>query len=127
MINTTKYQNIKETLIHRITGEITTEEVKIGIDELVKSLDKAIQKRGTTNLIIDAKGVHFKSLLAHKLFSQGLTTVPVVKEKIHYCAIILDDSPNARAEKELMDNERLKFFFDFGEGVTWLQDKTGGK
>jgi hypothetical protein len=123
MITTTEYKNIQTTLIHRITGEINTEEVKIGIDELVKILDKAVQKHGTINLIINAKGVNFASLIAHRTWSQGLDNFPTIREKINYCAFVLDDSPNGRAEKEFMDSERLKFFFDFDEGINWLRDK----
>ncbi len=46
-----------------------------------------------------------------------------IKEKIKYCSLILDDSPNARAEKEVMEHETLKFFFDFDEAIRWLQSK----
>jgi hypothetical protein len=74
-------------------------------------------------LIINAKGVKFTSLVAHKTWSQGLEPYPALREKIIYCAFIFDDSPNARAEKELMTSERLKFFFDLAEGVKWLREK----
>jgi hypothetical protein len=39
--------------------------------------------------------------------------------------LVFDDSPNARAEKKFMENERLKFFFDFDEAVNWLRSKMG--
>jgi len=67
MINTTEYKDIQATVIHRITDEINTEEVEIGIEVLVKILDKAVQKYGSINLIINAKGVRFSSLVAHKM------------------------------------------------------------
>ncbi len=123
MIDTSEYGNIQATLIHRITGEIDTEEVAAGIAVLVSTLNITVQKHGTINLVIDARGVQFTSLLAHKTWSLGLEPYRALKEKIIYCAFILDDSPNARAEKELMENERLKFFFDFDGGVAWLRDR----
>lgn len=127
MINTEEYKKFPATLIHRITGEIGTPEVEAGVARLVGMLDNAVQKHDTINLIIDATGVQFTSLVAHKSRSQGLEPYPAVREKIKYCAFILDDSPNARAEKELMESERLKFFFDFDKGVAWLRDRTRPK
>ncbi len=125
MITTTEYNGIRATVIHRITYEIDIEEVETGIEEFVIILDKAVQKYGSINLIINAKGVRFLSLIAHKTWHQALDDFPNLKEKIQYCALILDDSPNARAEKEFMEHERLKFFFDFGEAVKWLRNKIG--
>jgi hypothetical protein len=125
MITTAEYKDVRATLIHRITGEINTEEVKIGIAAFVELLDNAIQKYGTINLIIDAKGVNFTSLPAHRTWSQALDNFPTIKEKINYCAFAIDDSPNGRAEKELMNSERLNFFFDFDEAINWLRDKIG--
>ncbi len=123
MINSTGCKDIQATVIHRITGQINTEEVKIGIDELVEILDKAVQKQGTINLVINAKGVSFAGLIAHRTWSQGLDNFPTIREKINYCAFVLDDSPNGRVEKEFMDSERLKFFFDVDEAINWLRDK----
>jgi hypothetical protein len=123
MVITEEHNNIPATVVHRITGEVSTEEVEIGIAELVKILDNAIQRYVPINLIINAKGVKFSSLVAHKTWSLGLESYPALREKINYCAFILDDSPNARAEKELMESERLKFFFDLDEGVKWLREK----
>ncbi len=124
MINTEKHKNLPATLIHRITGAIGTEEVNTGLAELVEMLRTAIQTHGTINLIIDAKGVRFTSLEAHKTWSLGLEQCSALKGNISHCALVLDDSPNARAEKELMESERLKFFFELDQGVMWLKDKT---
>ena len=125
MIKTEEHNSIPATLIHRITGEIGDEDVKMGVAELLEMLRLAIQKHGAINLIINAKGVVFSSLTVHKTWSQGLEQRPDLKEKIHYCAFILDDSPNARAEKELMESNRLKFFFELDEGVNWLRGNAG--
>jgi len=125
MIITEEHNNIPATVVHRIDGEVSTEEVEVGIAGLVRILDNAIQRYVTINLIINAKGVKFTSLAAHKTWSQGLEPHSALREKINYCAFILDDSPNARAEKELMESERLKFFFDLAEGVKWLREKAG--
>ncbi len=126
MITTTEYKDIRATVLHRITDEIDAEEVETGIEEFVIILDKAVQKYGSINLIINAKGVIFSSLIAHKMWHQALDGFPNLK-KIQYCALVLDDSPNARAEKEFMEHEKLKFFFDFDEAVNWLRDKIGAK
>jgi methyltransferase (TIGR00027 family) len=44
-----------------------------------------------------------------------------IKGKTNYTAIIVPDSLIGRGEKELMDTEKTKFFFDFDEGSNWLQ------
>lgn len=127
MINTKEYKDIRATVIHRITEEIDTEEAEIGIDELVEILDKAVQKYGSVNLIINAKGARFSSLLAHKTWRQAPDNFPAgITEKINYCALVFDDSSNARAEKEFMEDEKLRFFFDFDEAVHWLRSKMAG-
>ncbi len=124
MINTEQHKSLPATLFHRITGAVGTEEVKTGVAELIEMLRTAVQTHGTINLIIDAKGVRFTSLEAHKTWSLGLEQYPALKRNISRCAFVLDDSPNARAEKELMESERLKFFFELDQGVMWLRDKT---
>jgi len=123
MINTAEYGHIPATLIHRITGEIDTPEVEAGVVQLISMLNIAVQKHDMINLIIDARGIQFTSLLAHKTWSLAFEPYRALKEKIFYCALILDDSPNARAEKELMESERLQFFFDFDAGVAWLRER----
>jgi hypothetical protein len=125
MISTTEYKDIQATVIHRITDEISTEEVKVGVDELVETLNNAVRKYGSINFIINAKGMTFSSLIAHKTWHLALDNSMHLKEKIRYCALVFDDSPNARAEKKFMENERLKFFFDFDEAVNWLSSKIG--
>ncbi len=123
MISTAEYKESRATLFHRITGAIDTAEVRIGIEELIGKLDQAVQKFGSINLLIDAQGVRFTSLIAHKTWSQGLQNSPGLKEKIRYCAFVIDDSANGRAEKEFMDSERLQFFFSFEEAVSWMRNR----
>ncbi len=123
MITTAEYKDIHATVIHRITDEIDTKEVEIGVEELVRTLTEAIQKYGSINFIVNAKSLRFSSLIAHKTWHLALDNFPDIKEKIKYCALVVDESPNTRAEKEFIENERLRFFYDFDEAINWLRNK----
>ncbi len=123
MITTAEFKDIRATLVHRISGEIAIDEAGSGAATLVRMLDSTIRRYGTVNLIIDAKGANFTGLISHRTWSQVLDEFPSIKKKINYCVLILDDTQKGRAEKELMDSERLRFFFDFDEAVNWLRDQ----
>ena len=122
MIKTTEYKKIPATIMHQITGEIDVEEIKHGLNNANKVINKVINKYGIFNLIIDLRGISFTILAVHKIWKTWLQN-RLFKEKINCIAFIVDDSPHTRAEKELMDTENIKFFFDFDEGSKWLNDR----
>lgn len=126
MINTSEYKRIPATIMHQITGEIDVKEAKRGINEANEVIDNVIHKYSMFNLIIDLRGISFTDLAAHKIWkiwSQNR----LFKEKLNYIAFILVDSPHTRAEKELMETEKVQFFFDFNKGCNWLQNMVGIK
>jgi len=51
-----------------------------------------------------------------------MVTKKLITEKVNYIAIVLIYSPHTKAEKELMETETVQFFFDFKEGINWLQN-----
>lgn len=111
MIETIEYKKIPATIMHRITGDIDLDEVKCGIDGANEAINKIIDKYGRFNMIIDLRGISFTDLYAHKtwkIWSQSR----LITEKANYIAIVLVYSPHTKAEKELMETETVKFFFD---------------
>jgi hypothetical protein len=51
----------------------------------------------------------------------------LITEKVSYTAIVSVYSPHTEAEKELMETETVRFFFDLNEGIYWLQDRIAPK
>lgn len=122
MIETTEYKKIPDSILHRIRGEISIEDVRRGISEANEIVNRFVLKYGRFNLIIDTRDHHFTDLAAHKALKIWLNKL---KEKVNYVSIIVIDSPHTRAEKEQMSTETVQFFFDFDEGSNLLQKMTG--
>lgn len=100
MIITEKNKEIPATVVHRITGDITVEEAEWAVKAAVELFESEIEKCGNINVIINAQGVNFTSLIAHKTWSVGLRSgCDPLKERINYGIMVLDDVPNARAER----------------------------
>ncbi|MCZ7381588.1 MAG: hypothetical protein O8C64_08500 [Candidatus Methanoperedens sp.] len=125
MIETTEYKKIPAAILHRITGKSDIDEVKRGIAEAEEIINKVIHEYDSFNLILDPRGHDFADLAAHKMWKMWLIQDALIKGKVNYTAIIAAESSHTRAEKELMDTEKTKFFFDFDEGSNWLQKMAG--
>ena len=123
MIRTEGYKVIPATIVHRLTGKITSEDVESGIEEAANTFHVMDDRHGKLNLIVDTRGLLFADLKAHETWSRWLKTNSTMKRKVNFVVIVTDDSPNARAEKEGMETEKMKFFLDFDEGVSWLRNK----
>ena len=126
MIETIECKMIPATIMHRITGNIDVEEVKRSIDEANEAMNKIIEKCGRFNLLIDLRGINFTDLASHKTWKIWLQNRLKMK-KVNYTAIILVYSPHTKAEKESMETETVQFFFDFNEGIYWLQNMIATK
>lgn len=122
MIETIECKMIPATIMHRITGNIDVEEVKRSIDDANETMNKIIGKYGGFNLLIDLRGINFTDLASHKTWKIWLQNRLIAK-KLGYVAIVLVYSPHTKAEKELMETETVQFFFDFNEGIDWLQNR----
>jgi hypothetical protein len=125
MIITEEYKTLQAVFVHRITGDITVEDAEKGVRDAIKVFEAGIARYDTINVIINTQGLNFTSLIAHRTWRQGLEDCSALRENIHYVIMVLGDSPRGRAEKEFMESDRLKFFFDLDEGIKWLREKTG--
>ncbi len=123
MIETIVCKMIPATIMHRITGNIDVEEVKRSIDEANEAMSKVIDRYGRLNLLIDLRGISFTDLASHKTWKIWLQNKLMTK-KVGYTAIVLAYSPHTEAEKESMETETVRFFFDLNEGIYWLQSMT---
>ncbi len=123
MLITEKHKDIRATVMHRISGDVTIEDAERGVKEAVEIIETDIQQDGRINVIINMQGANFTSLMAHKTWRQGIGTASAIRQKIDYVIMIIGDSPQGRAEKEFMQTETLKFFFDLDEATKWLRDR----
>ncbi len=127
MIETRIYYTIPATVFQRVTGEIDLEEIKRGTAEANEIIQSVIKKYGSFNLIVDARGIRFADLAAHRTWKQTGENYPDIMERMNYFVFVLDDSSNARAEKEFMETETQRFFFDISEGINWLKEMARNK
>ncbi len=88
MIETTEYEKIPATILHRVTGKTDINEVKRGIAEAEEIIDKVIHEYGRFNLILDPRGHDFADLAAHKMWKMWLIQDVPIKGKTNYTAII---------------------------------------
>ncbi len=121
MIHTAEFEEAPATILHRVTGNIGIEEVKRALHEANAPIGKVVHRYGSFNLIIDPRDHKFTDLEAHKLWKMWLESGPI-KEKVRFVAVVVHESPHTRAEKELMETETFRFFFDFDEARDWLQE-----
>ncbi len=125
MIKTSEYPEIPGAVLQTVTGEISVEEIE-GATILANGIiNKVIDKYGTFNLIVDARGIRFEDLAAHRTWKTTGDRYPEIMARMKYFALVLDDSANARLEKELMETGTWKFFFDFDEGLNWMKKMAG--
>lgn len=122
MIKTIECNTVPSTIMHRITGNIDVEEIKRSIDDANEVMNKIVDKYGRFNLLIDLRGINFADLASHKMWKVWLQN-RLITEKVNYIAIVLVNSPHTEAEKELLEPETVRFFFDLNESINWLQDK----
>jgi len=69
--------------------------------------------------------MHFADLQAHKAWSQGFARNPALHGHVQYVAMIGDDTPSFRAEQELLETARIRFFVDEKRAEQWLERTCG--
>jgi hypothetical protein len=126
MIETSLSPTLAATVLHRVTGVIDQQQAEQGAAEALRFVLQLSSEHGSINLVLDLRGKHFQDLQAHKAWSQGFARNPALQGHVRYAAIIGDDTPPFRAEQELMDTERVRFFVDITIAQDWLAQATPG-
>lgn len=121
MIETTLSPTLPATVLHRVAGAISWQQAEQGAAEALQFVQRVSAEQGPLNLVLDLRGKDFEGFRAHKAWSQGFARNPALHGHVRYVAIIGDDTPAFRAEQELMDTERLKFFTDTVNAERWLR------
>jgi hypothetical protein len=126
MIETSRSPTLAATVLHRVTGTIDQQQARQGAAEALRFVQRLSSGHGPIKLVLDLRGKHFADLQAHKAWSQGFARNPALRGHVQYVAILGDDTPAFRAEQELMNSERVRFFVDATLAEQWLE-QTGGE
>ncbi len=121
MIETSRFPTLVATVLHRVTGLIEQQQAEQGAVEALRFVQQLSSELGLVNLVLDLRGKHFADLQAHKAWSQGFARNPALQAHVQYVALIDDDTPPFRAERELMETEWLRFFVDPASAEQWLE------
>jgi hypothetical protein len=121
MIETSLSPTLAATVLHRITGTIDRQQAEQGAAEALRFVQRLSSERDLINLVLDLRGKRFQDLQAHRAWSQGFARNPALQDLVVYVAIIGDDTPSFRAEQQLMDTERVRFFVDSQSAERWLE------
>jgi hypothetical protein len=120
MIETSLSPTLAATVVHRVTGVIDRQQAEQGAAEALRFVQQVLTEQAPLNLILDLRGKHFQDLEAHKAWSQGFARNPALQGHVRAVAIVGDDTPAFRAEQQLMDTERVRFFVDEAVAQAWL-------
>jgi SpoIIAA-like len=124
MIETSLSPALAATIVHRVIGVIDRQQAEQGAAEGLRFVQQVLTEHDPINLLLDLRGKHFQDLQAHKAWSEGFARNPVLQGHVRSVAIIGDDTPAFRAEQELMDTERVRFFVDVAVAQAWLAQAT---
>jgi hypothetical protein len=70
--------------------------------------------------VLDLRGKEFQGLQAHKAWSQGFARNPALHGQVRYVAIVDHDTASFRAEREMLETDRVRFFVDIASAHEWL-------
>ena len=120
MIETSLFPTLAATVLHRVTGAVDQPQAEQGAAEALRFVHQLAHEHGPLNLVLDLRGKNFQDLQAHKAWSQGFARNPALQGNVQYVAIIDHDTALFRAERELMENDRVRFFVDVASAQEWL-------
>ena len=120
MIETSLFPALAATVLHRVTGTVDQSQAEQGAAEALRFVQQLAHEHGPLNLILDLRGKDFQDLQAHKAWSQGFARNPALQGNVQCVAIIDHDTALFRTERELMENDRVKFFVDVASAQAWL-------
>ena len=121
MIKTFVLTGHPEIIHHKMQGAITPDVAKAGAEQAIIKIREYLKRNDGLLLALDLRGYRVDNLDSHRIWSHEFKEHKLVSENITKVAIIGDESPQMRAEQELMGSETLRFFTDFDDAVTWLK------
>jgi len=120
MIETKLISENPTIVLQRISGSMNEDDATIGAEKAISIVEKALHISSSINLILDMRAYEFTNLKAHKIWSIEFKNNKIIENNVTRVAIIANDSATLRAEQELLESNRLKFFIDYDTANQWL-------
>jgi hypothetical protein len=120
MIQSQLLPELPASLIHRVHGAVDLPQAEAGAATALALAQQSIGEQGVIHLLLDLRGMDFQSLAARKVWNEGFVRHPLLMNHAGAVAIVADDLLHVRAEQAVMEQERLRFFFDLVTALAWL-------
>lgn len=101
-------------------------EVESAVKQAVAVVMQQAEDNGSVLLLMDFTMLNEHTnytLSAHRLGAIGCKEHKEIQARVERVAAVAKGTPGFRAEKELMETERHRFFSDVGEALLWLKTK----
>jgi len=120
MIETHILSTSPHLILHRISGDISESESASGTESGYSKIIDSVKICGLFDLILDMRTYHFDTLNARRIWSLGFKTAPLLAASVRNVAIVGDDNATVRAEKDMLENDRVKFFWSYEDAYQWI-------
>jgi hypothetical protein len=127
MIETSLSPTLPATVLHRVGGAIDQRQAEQGAAEALRFVQQQSRQRGPVDLVLDLRGKDFQALGAHKAWSQGFARNPGLHGHVRRVAIVDRDTPAFRAERDMLETDRVRFFADLVDAYAWLSQGVAGE
>ena len=118
----TKILSESPTIVyHQVSGRMSEVEAAAGAAKAISMINSLVGKDMRFDFIVDMRAYVFDNLNAHRIWSIELKEQKLLKDNIHRVAIIGDDTPKLKVEKEMMESDTLKFFSELELANKWLK------
>jgi hypothetical protein len=119
MIETSLSPTLAATVLHRVTGTVTRQQAEQGAAEALRFVQQRSVEYGSVNLVLDMRGKEFRDLQAHRAWSDGFARNPALHGHLRRVAIIGDDTPDFRAEQEMLGTDQVQLCGDTARAAAW--------
>jgi len=120
MIETDILSTHPHVILHRISGDISESESASGTESGYRKVIDSVKICGVFDLILDVRTYHFDTLNARRIWSLVFKTAPLLVKSVRNVAIVGDDNATLRAEKEMLENDSMKFFRYYEDAYQWI-------
>ena len=122
MIETTLIEGQKKIVYHRVSSAMNELEAVEGAKEAMSIVSEIVKNKERFNLVLDMRGYIFEDIKPHRAWSLGFKEQRLLKDNVDCVAIVGDETPQLRAEKELMESGSIKFFTDQKLATQWISN-----
>ena len=120
MIETSLINKNPIVVLHVLRGAFSAEEALLGSQNGISIIKKAISRKERFSLIIDVRNYIFDDIDAHRIWSLHFKENPTITNRVIKVALVGNDEPKFRAEKQYLESENVQFFIELKSAEDWL-------